>query len=185
MAASPSMLRQRSGSTPHDALTVDRPSSSHQPLSQPLDRQCPRSCQMPPILCAPTHRKCRFPKLTPAPQSPYSPAKQVPKPHPFQIHQVSRRDQIPIAFAAPHQHPPPRFRALALFGRRSHQHVDSSSHAGDQKPAQERTGAPRAGSVEPSDKTSQTSHGEACYRSRRSRTRRSRWRDWWLHRRYR
>ena len=44
----------------------------------------------------------------------------------IQTHQASRRDQIPIVLAAPPLHHPPRFRALALFGRRPHQRVDSS-----------------------------------------------------------
>ena len=39
----------------------------------------------------------------------------------IQTHQASRRDQIPIVLAAPPSHAPPRFRALALFGRRPHQ----------------------------------------------------------------
>jgi hypothetical protein len=39
-------------------------------------------------------------------------------------HQASRCDQIPIVLAAPPLHHPPRFRALALFGRRPHQRVD-------------------------------------------------------------
>ena len=45
----------------------------------------------------------------------------------FQTHQASRRDQIPIALAAPPSHVPPRFRALALFGRRPHQYATRPS----------------------------------------------------------
>ena len=41
----------------------------------------------------------------------------------IQTHQASRRDQIPIVLAAPPSHAPPRFRALALFGRRPHQYA--------------------------------------------------------------
>ena len=54
----------------------------------------------------------------------------------IQTHQASRRDQIPIALAAPPSHAPPRFRALALFGRRPHQRADSLINAGVRKPAQ-------------------------------------------------
>ena len=46
------------------------------------------------------------------------------------IHQASRRDQIPIALAAPPSLVPPRFRALALFGRRPHQHSNSLINTG-------------------------------------------------------
>jgi hypothetical protein len=41
-----STLRHRSGSTPHDLTAVDRRSYWHQPLSQALDRQRPRSRQV-------------------------------------------------------------------------------------------------------------------------------------------
>src|SRR6516225_9520526 len=50
-----------------------------------------------------------------------------------------RRSQIPIAPAAPPVPHPPRFRALALFGRRPHQRVEEPVIAGVRKPAQKRT----------------------------------------------
>ena len=53
--------------------------------------------------------------------------------------QPSRRGQIPIAPAAPSVPHTPRFRALALFGRRPPQRVDRSWHSGVRKPAQEPT----------------------------------------------
>jgi hypothetical protein len=58
-----------------------------------------------------------------------------------QLPEHSRRRQIPIAPAAlsvPHT---PRFRALALFGRRPPQRVDSIVMPASEKPAQIRTNA--------------------------------------------
>ena len=57
---------------------------------------------------------------------------------PLKLPQPSRRRQIPIAPAAPSVPHIPRFRALALFGRRPPS-VWMVRHAGIRKPAQERT----------------------------------------------
>jgi len=54
VVANPSTLRQRSGSTPHDAVTVDQRLYSHQSLSQALDRQRLRSHQAANLACRPT-----------------------------------------------------------------------------------------------------------------------------------
>ena len=103
MAASPSRLRQRSGSTPHDALTVDRRSSPHQPLSQPLDRQCTHSCQA--INFAPSQIANVASQHHVSSCVAVRAGKTNSQTASIHAHQVSRRGQIPIAFAAPHRTP--------------------------------------------------------------------------------
>ena len=70
-----------------------------------------------------SHRKCRF-LSSRQPLSRRTPRQNNPQTAPFQIHQVSPRPN-PHSVRGTAPHPPPRFRALALFGRRPHQHVDS------------------------------------------------------------
>ena len=123
MVASPRTLRQQSGSTPHDAITVDPRLSSHQSASLALDRQRPHSRQ------AANFAHPRTANV--ASQGHASPSvgvlagKTIAQTASIKTHQASRRDQIPIVLAAPSLHHPPRFRALALFGRRPHQRVNS------------------------------------------------------------
>ena len=61
----------------------------------------------------------------------------------LQPQKAQTRGEIPIAPAAPSAHHPPRFRALALFGRRPPERVEGFVIAGSRKPAQNRTHAPR------------------------------------------
>jgi hypothetical protein len=123
VVASPRTLRQQSGSTPHDAITVDPRLSSHQSVSLALDRQRPHSRQ--------AANLARPRTANVASQAHASPSvgvlagKTIAQPASIKTHQASRRDQIPIVLAAPPLHHSPRFRALALFGRRPHQRVDS------------------------------------------------------------
>ena len=122
MVASPRTLRQQSGSTPHDAITVDPQLSSHQSASLALDRQR-RIRDKPPIL--PTlEPQTSLPKTSPS--AGVLAGKTIAQTASIKTHQASRRDQIPIVLAAPSLHHPPRFRALAPFGRRPHQRADSS-----------------------------------------------------------
>jgi uncharacterized iron-regulated membrane protein len=114
-AVSPSTLRQRSGSIPHDAITVDPRLSSHQPLSQALDRQRPPSRQTANFVrphtanVAATRRRSANRRTHRQNHRPnhFNPNSliQAPRPNPH-----SARGTV--------THPPPRFRALALFGRR-------------------------------------------------------------------
>ena len=124
MVASLSTLRQRSGSTPHDAVTVDPRLSSHQSVSLALDRQRSHSRQAANFARPRTANVASQGRA--ARRSPYSLGKTSAQTPSIQTHQASRRDQIPIVLAESPLHHPPRFRALALFGRRPHQRVDSS-----------------------------------------------------------
>jgi hypothetical protein len=124
VVASLSTLRQRSGSTPHDAVTVDPRLSSHQSVSLALNRQRPHSRQAANFARPRTANVASQGRA--AHRSPYSLGKTSAQTPSIQTHQASRRDQIPIVLAASPLHHPPRFRALALFGRRPHQRVDSS-----------------------------------------------------------
>ena len=124
MVASLSTLRQRSGSTPHDAVTVDPRLSSHQSVSLALDRQRSHSRQAANFARPRTANVASQGRA--ARRSPYSLGKTSAQTPSIQTHQASRRDQIPIVLAELPLHHPPRFRALALFGRRPHQRVDSS-----------------------------------------------------------
>jgi hypothetical protein len=137
VVASLSTLRQRSGSTPHDAVTVDPRLSSHQSVSLALNRQRPHSRQAANFARPRTANVASQGRA--AHRSPYSLGKTSAQTPSIQTHQASRRDQIPIVLAASPLHHPPRFRALALFGRRPHQRVDSSINPGDRKPAQSAT----------------------------------------------
>src|SRR4029077_12701122 len=58
---------------------------------------------------------------------------------PLKPPQAIPRGQIPIAPAAPPLHHCPRFRALALFGRRPPERVERFVIAGSRKPAQQPT----------------------------------------------
>jgi hypothetical protein len=124
VVASLSTLRQRSGSTPHDAVTVDPRLSSHQSVSLALDRQRSHSRQAANFARPRTANVASQGRA--ARRSPYSLGKTSAQTPSIQTHQASRRDQIPIVLAESPLHHPPRFRALALFGRRPHQRVDSS-----------------------------------------------------------
>src|SRR6185369_12812989 len=61
---------------------------------------------------------------------------------PLKPPQAIPRGQIPIAPAAPPLHHCPRFRALALFGRRPPERVERFVIAGSRKPAQKATYSP-------------------------------------------
>jgi hypothetical protein len=102
-------------------LIDDRPRTN--PLSQALDRQCPQSSQVINFACSRTANVASQAAAGPSVVVPTG--KTIASIASIQTHQPGRRDQIPIAFAAPPPHTPPRFRALALFGRRRPQGGDS------------------------------------------------------------
>jgi hypothetical protein len=116
---------RRSGSIPHDAVTDDPPPKQH-PFSPALDRQRPRLRR--PVRLARNGSAILIKK--PAVRS-FSPAG-TPTPWGKAIASTAwphslrarRRSKIPIELAAPPVPHPPRFRALALFGRRPHERVD-------------------------------------------------------------
>ena len=120
------MRRQRSGSTPHDAVAIDRGPQRRPSFLLALGRQRPRLCrparsarsrtanllaQRAIRLFTPTRTPTLQGKAIGSAASPQRPR------HP-------RRGQIPIAPAAPSVPNTPRFRALALFGRRPPERVD-------------------------------------------------------------
>ena len=98
--------------------------SSHQSVSLALDRQRSHSRQAANFARPRTANVASQGRA--ARRSPYSLGKTSAQTPSIQTHQASRRDQIPIVLAESPLHHPPRFRALALFGRRPHQRVDSS-----------------------------------------------------------
>jgi hypothetical protein len=120
------MRRQRSGSTPHDAVAIDRAPQRRPSFLLALGRQRPRSCRSARSARNRTanllaQRAIR--SFAPA-RAPKIQAKAIRSPASPQPPKHSRRRQIPIAPAAlsvPHT---PRFPALALFGRRPPERVD-------------------------------------------------------------
>ena len=137
----PTPAPQRSGSTPHDAVTADRTPLRH--LSFPLARRRPRPRSRPSPRFAPRHTANRLARpaagsFTP-PCSPLLYGKPIAATAPAQPRQAIPRGSIPIAPAAPPLPHRPRFRALALFGRRPHQRVEGLVIAGVRKPAQTQT----------------------------------------------
>src|SRR3989454_12591818 len=120
------MRRQRSGSTPHDAVVADPAPHRSAPFWPALARQhtsLRRSARLPRDRTATPveHRAIR--SFAPA-RTPWIRAKAIRSPASAQLPQHSRRRQIPIAPAAPSAPHTPRFRALALFGRRPPERVD-------------------------------------------------------------
>ena len=110
--------RRRSETTSHDPVAVDRRSHLHH--SQALDRQRPRSRQAP--IFVRLHAASLAAQHAAGPPMAVLTGTTIAPPPSIQTHQACRRDQIPIALAAPPSHAPPRFRALAIFfGRRPHQ----------------------------------------------------------------
>jgi hypothetical protein len=121
----PRPLRQRSGSTPHDPVAIDRRPRQH-PLSPPTrSRQHPRlrrstgsarsranPIALPVVNAFPFTRAPDLPSKAIAPSAAVKPPRH------------ARRSQIPIEPAAQSVPHPPRFRALALFRRRPPQRRD-------------------------------------------------------------
>ena len=137
----PTPAPARSGSTPHDAVTAGRTPLRH--LSLPLARRRPRPRSHPSPRFALRHTANRLARpaagaVTP-PCSPLLYGKPSTATAPTQHRQAIPRGSIPIAPAAPPLPHRPRFRALALFGRRPYQRVEGLVIAGVQKPAQEAT----------------------------------------------
>ena len=136
----PHRRRRRSGSTPHDAITADRPPSS--PIASLLARRRSRLRRNPSpsrnsavnVDRRPGHHTIA-PSSEPMPQrKAIADATAIPHPEP------ESHGQIPIAAPAV----PQRFRALALFGRRQRQHPHARAIPGVRKPAHERTSLPSA-----------------------------------------
>jgi len=122
----PRMRRQRSGSTPHDAVIADPAPHRSAPLSPALARQhtrLRRSARLARDRTADPVEQSAIRSFAPAP-TPGIRAKAIRSPASAQLPQHSRRRQIPIAPAAPSAPHTPRFRALALFGRRPSQRED-------------------------------------------------------------
>ncbi len=122
----PPRRQERSGSTPHDAVTADPKPHRHMPFWPTLARQHPRLRRSPRLardratnpVQQPAIRSfapARTPRLRPKPTVPTGSD---------QLYPHSRRRQIPIEPAAPSVLHPPRFRALALFRRRPSERVD-------------------------------------------------------------
>jgi hypothetical protein len=129
-AASPSIVarrrQERSGSTPHDDVTADPPPKRHQPFAPDLDRHRPRLCRpvrlariASSILVNKPPVRSFSPPRTPAPW-----AKAMGSTTSRHTLRARRPAQFPIEPAAPPVPHPPRFRALALFGRRPPERVD-------------------------------------------------------------
>jgi hypothetical protein len=117
---------QRSGSTPHDAVTADPPPKRHPPFAPALDRHRPRSCRPVPSARNDSAILVNKPPLrsfssarTPTPSCKIIGSNA--SPHPFRARD---RAKTPIEPAAPAVPFPPRFRALALFGRRPSERAD-------------------------------------------------------------
>jgi hypothetical protein len=116
----PRRRQRRSGSTPRDAVSADPKPQRHMLFWPALARQHPRSRRSAEL----ARDRAANPVEQPAIRS-FAPPR-TPKLRPKttvstgsdQIHQHSRRRQIPIAPAALSVPNTPRFRALALFGRR-------------------------------------------------------------------
>ena len=120
---------------------IERP-LRHLPLPLARRRQRPRSHPSPRF--APRHTANRLARraagaFTP-PCSPLLYGKPSAATAPAQPHQALPRGSIPIAPAAPPLPHRPRFRALALFGRRPYERVDGLVIAGVRKPAQKHKG---------------------------------------------
>ena len=120
------MRRQRSGSTPHDAVAIDRGPQRRPSFLLALGRQRPRLCRSARSARNRTanllaQRAIRL--FTPA-RTPTLQGKAIGSAASLQRPRHPRRGQIPIAPAAPSVPITPRFRALALFGRRPPERVD-------------------------------------------------------------
>ena len=120
------MRRQRSGSTPHDAVAIDRGPQRRPSFLLALGRQRPRLCRSARsarnrTANLPAQRAIRL--FTPA-RTPTLQGKAIGSAASLQRPRHPRRGQIPIAPAAPSVPNTPRFRALALFGRRPPERVD-------------------------------------------------------------
>ena len=120
------MRRQRSGSTPHDAVAIDRGPQRRPSFLLALGRQRPRLCRSGRSARSRTanllaQRAIRL--FTPA-RTPTLQGKAIGSAASPQRPRHPRRGQIAIAPAAPSVPNTPRFRALALFGRRPPERVD-------------------------------------------------------------
>jgi hypothetical protein len=138
------MRRQRSGSTPHDAVAIGQGRQRRPSFLPALGRQRTRLCRSARSASSraanlPAQRVIRL--FTPA-RTPTLQGKAIGSAASLQRPQHPRRGQIPIAPAAPPVPNTPRFRALALFRRRPIERVDSLAIAVVRKPAHERTHAP-------------------------------------------
>ena len=129
-AASPSTAphrhRRRSESIRHEIIAADQPSHRQPPFRPALSRQRPRPHQWAGFT---TNRTTNFVALradrpfTPA-HTPMRRRKPITATTPVQPSQARVRGKIPIAPAALSVPNTPRFRALALFGRRPSECVD-------------------------------------------------------------
>jgi hypothetical protein len=140
---------QRSGSTPHDPITAGQRSLPDLFLlaCRPPSPSSHSSTQFADI-CTGNHSVQRTARSVAPTCSSRLDRKIIAAPAALSCRQHRPRAQIPIAFlrhrspAAPPPHdPPPRFRALALFGRRPPERAESCVLAGGRKPAQELTPA--------------------------------------------
>src|SRR5215471_10010679 len=123
-------FRRRSGSTPHDNLTATTP-KSRSPVRSLLSR--PRLSSFQPCV----HHATATPifRNTPARRPEKRLAPELQRHHHLSPHLAADLScgphavQIPITerAAPPNPYPSPRFRALALFGRRPSRRVDSLS----------------------------------------------------------
>ena len=122
----PRPRQPRSGSTPHDAVSADPAPHRSAPFGPALARQYTslrRSARLARDRTANPVEQRAIRSFAPA-RTLKIPAKAIRSPASAQLSQHTRRRQIPIAPAAlsvPHT---PRFRALALFGRRLSQRAD-------------------------------------------------------------
>jgi hypothetical protein len=120
------MRRQRSGSTPHDAVAIDRGPQRRPSFLLALGRQRPRLGRSARSARNRTANLLAQPAIrlfTPA-RTPTLQAKAIGSAPSLHRPRHPRRGQIPIAPAAPSVPNTPRFPALALFGRRPPERVD-------------------------------------------------------------
>ena len=120
----------QSGSIPHDAVTTDRQPQPHSPLLLALGRQRPGSRQTTQIgrqSCRQSARATRALRSFTPPSIPVLRGRPIAATasHPTSLRLTPRQNPHSArCTVAPHR---PRFRALALFGRRPPECVDSSS----------------------------------------------------------
>src|SRR5258708_5523494 len=120
------MRRQRSASTPHDAVAIDRGPQRRPSFLLALGRQRPHLCRSARSARNRTANLLAQPAIrlfAPA-RTPTLQGKAIGSAASLQRPRHPRRGQIPIAPAAPSVPNTPRFRALALFGRRPPERVD-------------------------------------------------------------
>ena len=120
------MRRQRSGSTPHDAVAIDQRPQRRPSFLLALGRQRPRLCRSARSARSRTANLLaqRAIRLFTPPRTPTLQGKAIGSAASLQRPRHPPRGQIPIAPAAPSVPNTPRFRALALFRRRPPERVD-------------------------------------------------------------